>query len=132
MEQAEINRPQGGLAAAHAPRAILTRRERLERWAILLERSDPDERLSPVEIAHRDPLLRSQGLDRASLAEAAMFFGLDIAVTRRLSEHAPGAGTQLAARRLRKFAARNDRTMLAAGVAAAGVVCVPLLAYLFA
>lgn len=129
MDHAATERPQGGLATAHGPRVVLTRRERLERWAALLERNDASERLSPLEIAHLDPLLRSQGLDGSSPAEAAMFFGLDIAVTRRLAEHAPGAG---AARRLRKAAARNDRTMLAAGFAAAGIVSVPFLAYLFA
>ncbi|TVR10429.1 MAG: hypothetical protein EA385_03500 [Salinarimonadaceae bacterium] len=132
MEKVESDRLRSGFATPNRPRAILTRRERLERWADALDRSDPDGRHSPIDIAWSDPLLRSQGLESPTIIDAAAFFGLDAAAAKRLALPVSRVETRIVARRLRKFAARNDRTMLAAGVAAVGVVSVPLLAYLFA
>ena len=87
------------VAAVHAeetaPR-ILTRAERLERWADLLE-ADPDRRLntlpgteyepeevrrtmrrlhSPLSIASEDPVLRAAGLKDDTYGEAMRFFEL--------------------------------------------------------
>jgi hypothetical protein len=87
------------VAAVHAediaPRA-LTRAERLERWADLLE-ADPDRRLntlpgteyepeevrrtmrrlhSPLSIATEDPVLRAAGLDNDTYGEGMRFFEL--------------------------------------------------------
>ncbi|MCG6122813.1 MAG: hypothetical protein MEP57_08915 [Microvirga sp.] len=132
MDNVGSDRLQGGPAAPNRPRAILTRRERLERWATLLERCAPDERLSPIDIAYSDRVLRAQGYASPGLSDASAFFGLDHVVINSLAQPVAGAEAKLVARRLRRFAARNDRTMLAAGLAAASVVSVPFLAYIFA
>ena len=78
------------------PAEILTRRERLERWAELLER-DPAARLrtldeiewrpkakrpsmradgSPFSVAYDDPVLRAAGLEGDTLGDAMRFFGM--------------------------------------------------------
>jgi hypothetical protein len=78
------------------PTEILTRRERLERWAELLER-DPAARLrtldeiewqpktkrasmradgSPFSVAYADPVLRAAGLEGDTLGDAMRFFEL--------------------------------------------------------
>ena len=78
------------------PAEILTRRERLERWAELLER-DPVIRLhtldqiefqpkaarpsmradgSPLTVAYNDPVLRAAGLNSDRLGDAMRFFEL--------------------------------------------------------
>ncbi|MGE6784540.1 hypothetical protein ACQKGL_18685 [Ensifer adhaerens] len=77
-------------------RHALTREERLQRWADLLDQT-PDRRLntlfetefqpistrdsmrresSPLEVAFEDPLLRKEGLNDDSYGEAKRFFGL--------------------------------------------------------
>ena len=76
--------------------AELSRRERLERWAELLEREPerrlralhgieygtPDERVayradgSPLAVAYADPVLRAAGLAGDTVGDAAAFFGL--------------------------------------------------------
>ncbi|WP_104667096.1 hypothetical protein [Ensifer adhaerens] len=77
-------------------RNALTREERLQRWADLLDQM-PDRRLntlfetefqpistrdsmrresSPLEVAFEDPLLRKEGLNDDSYGEAKRFFGL--------------------------------------------------------
>jgi hypothetical protein len=77
-------------------RPALTRAERLERWAELLER-EPDRRLatlhqteyqpigvretmrsagSPISVAFEDPILRAEGLKDDSYGEAKRFFEL--------------------------------------------------------
>ena len=86
------------VAAVHPSEArpALTRSERLERWAELLER-DPDERLStlhgteyvdratrdamrnsrsPFSVAFADPVLRAAGLTGDTYGEARRFFEL--------------------------------------------------------
>src|SRR4029453_9911378 len=78
-----------------APRAPMSRRERLDRWAELLE-GEPDRLLktleeiewkpkaarlamradgSPLAVAFADPGLRTEGLARDRLGEPATFFG---------------------------------------------------------
>lgn len=136
--------------ASHRPREMLTRRERLERWAALLERRpntefapfpedydgafDARSRLryqaSPIEIAHADPLLRAQGLAGDNLGDAVAFFGLseDDALYILDDDRLDG---QSLAKRLRAIAAKRDRTMFAAGLVTAGVVAVPFLAFIF-
>jgi hypothetical protein len=75
---------------------VLTRRERLERWAALLDR-DPAARLrtldaiewhpkagrasmradgSPLTVAYNDPVLRAAGLNSDTLGDAMRFFEL--------------------------------------------------------
>jgi hypothetical protein len=77
-------------------RPAMTREERLERWAMLLER-EPDRRLgslpgteyqpaetratmrsfgSPISVAFEDPVLRAEGLRDDSYGEAKRFFEL--------------------------------------------------------
>jgi hypothetical protein len=77
-----------------AERALMTRREKLERWASLLER-DPARRIrslgeielkspserpnmrspdSPLTVAFEDPLLRDQGLASDKLGDGMAFF----------------------------------------------------------
>jgi len=78
------------------PRPAMSRRERLERWADLLERSPrrslstlhetehqpTEERAvmhvdhSPISVAFADPLLRSEGLESDHYGEARRFFEL--------------------------------------------------------
>jgi hypothetical protein len=78
------------------PRRAMSRNERLERWAALLERN-PDRRLStlhqteyqpargraamrsdgsPISVAFEDPVLRAAGLENDSYGEAKRFFEL--------------------------------------------------------
>ena len=78
------------------PAEILTRRERLERWAELLER-EPAAKLrtlneiefqprparplmradgSPLTVAYADPVLRAAGLEGDTLGDAMRFFGM--------------------------------------------------------
>ncbi|HMB10685.1 hypothetical protein [Saliniramus sp.] len=136
--------------ASHRPREMLTRRERLERWAALLERRpntefapfpedyeapfDARSRLryqaSPIEIANADPLLRAQGLAGDGLGDAIAFFGLSGDDALYVLDNARLDGQSLA-RRLRAIAAKRDRTMLAAGLVTAGVAAVPFLAFVF-
>ena len=86
------------VAAVHPDRIhpAMTRSERLERWAELLER-EPDRRLStlpgteyqrsetrdamrsfhsPITVAFEDPVLRAEGLTNDSYGEAKRFFEL--------------------------------------------------------
>lgn len=85
---------EAGLTLLEAP--VLTRRERLERWAELLER-DPERRLralmrvefaaeqdragmrnddSPISVAFADPVLRAAGLEGDTFGDAQQFFEL--------------------------------------------------------
>jgi hypothetical protein len=78
------------------PATLLTRRERLDRWAELLER-DPTAQLrtlegtewqiqvqkslmradgSPLTVAYKDPVLRAAGLESDTLGAAVRFFDL--------------------------------------------------------
>lgn len=140
--------------ASQLPKEMLTRRERLERWADLLDR-DPLRRLhslgeiefqpvdrrhqlraddSPLSVAFADPVLRSQGLASDRLGDATAFFGLSEGDAHRvlcscLNGRVIDAGTT--ARRVRAIATQRDRTLVAAGIATMAVVSVPVLAFLF-
>ena len=123
----------------------MTKRERLERWATLLER-DPQRQLSSVEeieygttaqqqakrsdnsalsVAFADPVLRAHGLSSDRVGTAADFFELSHWEIHQLvcSCHygrTMSAGT--AAMRIRAMAKRAEpRTMPRAGLIAAGV-----------
>jgi hypothetical protein len=82
------------IAQVEAP--VLSRRERLERWADLLMQ-EPRRRLkafswvefyaererallrgenTPISVAHDDPMLRAAGLEDDTLGQAQAFFGL--------------------------------------------------------
>ena len=132
----------------------LTRRERLERWADLLDR-EPSRQLktlheielqprskrgemradgSPLSVAYADPVLRTEGLASDKLGDAIAFFELsDGQVHRLLCSCMYGvrmeAGT--AARQIRTIA-RGDvahrSTVVLTGVA---VVVIPALLYFF-
>jgi hypothetical protein len=126
-------------------RAPLRKRERLERWATLLERA-PQRQLSSVEeieygttseqdakradnsalsVAFADPVLRAQGLSSDRVGTAAEFFELSHWEIHQLvcSCHygrTMAAGT--AAMRVRAMARRAEpRTMPRAGLIAAGL-----------
>ena len=125
--------------------APLSKRERLERWATLLERA-PQRQLSSVEeieygttseqdakradnsalsVAFADPVLRAQGLSNDRVGTAAEFFELSHWELHQLvcSCHygrSMAAGT--AAMRVRAMARRAEpRTMPRAGLIAAGL-----------
>ena len=128
----------------------MTKRERLERWATLLER-DPQRQLSSVEeieygttaqqqakrsdnsalsVAFADPVLRAHGLSSDRVGTAADFFELSHWEIHQLvcSCHygrTMSAGT--AAMRIRAMAKRAEpRTMPRAGLIAAGVSAAPV------
>jgi hypothetical protein len=131
-------------------RTPMTKRERLERWAILLER-EPERQLSSVEeveygalgqrqakradnsalsVAFADPVLRAQGLTSDRVGTAADFFELSHWEIHQLvcSCHygrSMSAGT--AAMRVRAMVRRAQPvTLPRAGVIAAGVSAVAL------
>ncbi|MBB4294161.1 hypothetical protein GGE16_006260 [Rhizobium leguminosarum] len=108
----------------------ITRRERLERWAEILERSPRQflrtlheteyqpitERMamrgddSPISVAFADPVLRAAGMENDSYGEAKRFFELsdhqlhDVVCFCRFGEHVSAA---VVARRLRALADRK-------------------------
>jgi hypothetical protein len=84
------------IADVHPPKAGMSRRERLERWAECLERN-PDAELrtlhgieygpreqrlaartdnSPLTVAYSDPVLREEGLASDKLGDALSFFDI--------------------------------------------------------
>ncbi len=125
---AEISRPQD--------RPMMTRRERLERWATLLER-EPERRFgtfhqieyeadmlraharclgSPISVAYADPLLRAEGLEGDSYGQAQRFFSLN---DRQLHEivcscrHGTSMTALAAARQVRVAMRRPQMTLIA-------------------
>jgi hypothetical protein len=136
--------------ASSTPREVLTRRERLERWAWLVENhigadfaplpDDCDPHLdvrsrlrypnSPLDCAFADPLLRVQGLASESLGDCMAFFGLGEDDVLRILDD-PRMDARSLSKRIRGIAAKRDRTMMMAGIVTGGVACVPFLAYLF-
>jgi hypothetical protein len=135
-------------------RAALTRRERLERWAEILER-DPDRRLrtleeiefvapgerpqlradnSPLTVAFQDPVLRDDGLAGDRLGDGMAFFGLSEGQAHRLlCSCLNGRAVQsgVAARRLRGIVARSRLAVPAAlAVTAVAAVATPVVLWL--
>ena len=138
-----------------APPACLTRRERLERWAEVLER-DPGARLrslgeiefhprqerplmradnSPLTVAYADPVLRAAGLRTDTLGDAMLFFDLSERQAHRLlcsCMNGWSISADRAAAQIRRIANPDMRLRAAAwGVGAAAVVAAPTLLYLF-
>lgn len=123
----------------------LTKRERLERWAMLLDRQ-PERQLASVEeveygtlpqqqakraddsalaVAFTDPVLREQGLKSDRVGDAAKFFELSHWEIHQLvcsCHHGRTMSAGTAALRVRAMARRPvPRTMPRAGLIAAGV-----------
>ncbi|MCA1491352.1 hypothetical protein [Sinorhizobium alkalisoli] len=109
------------------PRRALSRSERLERWAELLEQN-PQRRLStlheteyqparvratmrgdgtPISVAFEDPVLRAAGLDNDSYGEAKRFFELSDEQLHKVICYCHFGATVSAS-----TAARHIRTML--------------------
>lgn len=123
---------------SNLPKGMLTRRERLERWAELLER-EPERELSslgeiefqpvaargslradrsPLAVAFADPVLRTQGLTSDRLGDAMAFFNLSEHQAHRLlcscmNGHSIRSST--AARHVRSIAKGRTHTLIAAG-----------------
>ena len=136
-----------------AERRSLSRCERLERWAEVLER-EPSRRLrslgeiefktkderqlmrsdgSPLTVAFQDPILRAEGLASDRLGDAVAFFELSEGQAHRLlcsCINGRHVRSGLAAKRLRAMASRRLETWLAASVFG-GIVGVPGAMLLF-
>lgn len=142
------------VADVHASeRRSMSRRERLERWAELLER-EPSRRLrslgeiefktkqerqvmrsdnSPLTVAFHDPILRAEGLASDRLGDAVSFFELTEGQAHRLlcscmNGWSMQAGTT--ARRVHRIANPNIGVRVAAGLAGAALVGAPAALYL--
>ena len=125
----------------------LSRRERLERWAELLER-EPGRRLpalhgieygtlreraayradgSPLSVAYADPVLRAAGLKGDTIGDASEFFGLSFGQLHRLACvccHGRTIDAQAMAGELRGLARRDGASFAlpVAGLAAGGAL----------
>ena len=133
----------------------MSRRERLERWADVLER-EPSRRLlslgeiecktkeerrvmrsdnSPLTVAFHDPILRAEGLASDRLGDAISFFELTEGQAHRLLCSCMNGWSMLAgttARRIHRIANPNIRLRVAAWAAAAMVLtATPAVFYLF-
>jgi hypothetical protein len=130
---------------ADLPTGMLTRREKLERWAALLDQ-EPERELSslgeiefqpvaargslradrsPLAVAFADPVLRTQGLKSDRLGDAMAFFEISENQAHRLlcscmNGQSIRAGT--AARQVRSIAKGSRHTMLAAGLLGAALL----------
>lgn len=124
---------------ADLPKGMLNRRERLERWAELLER-EPDRELSslgeiefqpvaargslradrsPLAVAFADPVLRTQGLASDRLGDAMNFFDITEHQAHRLLCSCMNGSTirsATAARQIRGIAKGKTHTMMAVGI----------------
>jgi hypothetical protein len=143
-----------GVANVIAADVPMSRRERLERWADLLEQ-DPRRRLrtleeleyvrygerltmrgddSPLSVAFADPVLRTAGLKSDRYGDAVSFFELSDGDAHRLLCSCLNGRTMDAARvakRVRAIADRNTEKVTL-GLLAAAAVATPLLLYLAA
>jgi len=140
------------LAAPDLPaRPGRSRRERLERWAELLEREPdrrlralhgiehgtPDERLayradgSPLAVAYADPVLRAAGLAGDTVGDAAGFFGLSHGQLHDLlcfCHHGGTVAASTAASQVRTFARQGDELACWAAGVGFGAAAVAALA----
>ena len=137
-------------------RTAMTRLERLERWAEIMER-EPERRLrtleemefvprderplmradnSPLTVAFQDPILREEGLASDRLGDARLFFGLsDGQAHRLLCSCMNGRAIQsgMAAKRVRGIVARRRMAApLAVTAAGLAVMAAPLAMFWFA
>ena len=132
----------------------LTRRERLERWADLLDR-EPSRQLktlheielqsrskrdemradgSPLSVAYADPVLRTEGLASDKLGDAITFFELsDGQVHRLLCSCMYGVRMEAgaAARQIRTIARGDVAHRSRVGLTGVAVVVIPALLYFF-
>jgi hypothetical protein len=132
------------------PAEILTRRERLNRWAELLKR-DPAARLrtlegtewqlqvqkslmradgSPLTVAYKDPVLRAAGLQDDTFGEAMRFFDLSEHDAHRIvcyCMHGRTVESQAAAKAVRAIAA--GRTVESNSVVVWTTVALPFVCF---
>jgi hypothetical protein len=137
-----------------AERRSLSRRERLERWAEVLER-EPSRRLrslgeiefktkderqvmradgSPLTVAFQDPVLRAEGLASDRLGDAVAFFELSEGQAHRLLCSCMNGWSMLAgttARRVRSIANPNVPLRVAVGLTVAALAAAPAALYFF-
>ena len=142
------------VADVHAEQRSMSRRERLERWAEVLER-EPSRRLrslgeiefktkeerqvmradgSPLTVAFHDPILRAEGLASDRLGDAVSFFQLTDGQAHRLLCSCMNGWSMLAgttARRITRIANPNIRLRVAAGLTAAALAAAPAAMYFF-
>jgi hypothetical protein len=144
------------LADLHdAAPTCLTRRERLERWAEVLQR-EPEARLralgeiefhprqerpfmradgSPLTVAYADPVLRAAGLRGDTLGDGMLFFDLSERQAHRLlcsCMNGFSISSERAAIQIRRIANPDLRLRAAAwATGAAAAVGAPALLYLF-
>lgn len=133
------------------PKGAMSRRERLEHWATLLER-EPLRRLqslgeielkpraerhsmradnSPLTVAFSDPVLRAQGLASDQLGDAIAFFDLSESEAHYILCSCLNGRTMesaMAARRIRGIASRSMRSM--AWITAGAIVAAPVVLFL--
>lgn len=143
-----------GVASVHTVELpLMSRRERLERWAELLE-ANPQRRLkaleeidlapcsvrpsmradnSPLTVAFQDPVLRSQGLASDTLGDALTFFGMSHREAHRILCSCLNGRTMEAGRAARglRSIARRTKQRIMAGCAIGGAVTMPVFIYLF-
>lgn len=145
-----------GLASVHPDLPVqekLARNERLERWAVALERQQdrylrplervefvtPQERKalrsdnSPLTVAFEDKTLRADGLQGDRLGDAAAYFGLSNEQAHLIVCDCHYVGTMRAgevARRVRaaQKSAPHDSKVSFAGLCMAGLVAAPIVA----
>jgi len=132
----------------------LSRRERLERWAEVLERQ-PDRRLhtlyemeftpkhrradlradnSPLTVAFEDPVLRAEGLTSDRLGDAMLFFELSERAAHRLlcsCMHGRIMHASTAGQIVRRLATPNQGLWHASYALGGALVAAPALVYLF-
>jgi hypothetical protein len=136
-----------------AERALMTRREKLERWAELLER-DPTRRLrslgeielkapaeralmrspdSPLTVAFEDPVLREQGLVSDRLGDGMAFFEITEDDAHQLMCSCMNGWSMTSskvARGVRRLANPRTGLIAAAWMGACAIVALPALALL--
>ncbi|MBX9758136.1 MAG: hypothetical protein K2Y29_05110 [Beijerinckiaceae bacterium] len=153
MEQKSARELRAFAEISSDPPPPLGRKERLERWADLLDR-DPQRRISLVHelefapreaqaqmradqsalsIAYEDPLFRSLGLNGDTVGDGKAFFGLNGSQTHRLlcsCMHGMSMKAGDAARMVRAVADPLP-SAIARGLVIAAVCAVPALAFMF-
>jgi hypothetical protein len=153
MEHKRVDQLRSVADVQPTPSTFMSRRERLERWAELLEQ-EPQRRLksleeielaprrerplmrannSPLTVAFEDPILRANGLASDRLGDAMAFFELSENEAHRvlcscLNGRTMEAGTT--ARRVRAIANRTVPSLSTALIIAGAATGIPALIYL--
>ena len=151
MEHKPVETLRGVAEVQEFKQGILSRKERLERWAEVLERQPkrrlrslgeieftPEERRpelrsdeSPITVAYEDPVLRADGLKGDRLGDAMEYFDLsDRSAHRLLCSCMNGWSMEagVTARKVRRIANPDYRLMLF--TSASLVAAVPAVLYL--